>query len=178
MRAPRQIKLLSWPFRSPLASPVWLALRVYLASVWLQFGIGKIRGGWLDGDALQGLLSAVAAGHTPAPFPAYARVAELLVATGMDSALSVLIPLAEVAVAAAFISGVLLVPAAIAATLLNLNLILSGIASIHFDGRIIAMQLMLLLAWRVAGYLGLGTLVARWWRHHHPRGPLAGSGMA
>lgn len=178
MRAPRQIKLLSWPFRSLIASPVWLVLRFYLASIWLQFGIGKLRGGWLDGDALHGLLSAVAAGHTPAPFPAYTRVAELLVATGMDRVLSVLIPLTEVAIAAAFISGLLLVPAAIAATLLNLNLILSGIASIHFDGRIIAMQVLLLLAWRVAGYLGLGTLVARWWHHHHPRPPLAGGGMA
>jgi thiosulfate dehydrogenase (quinone) large subunit len=179
MRTPRQIRLLSWPFRSVLASPVWLVLRFYLASVWLQFGIGKIRGGWLNGDALHGLLGAVAAGHTPAPVPAYARVAELLVATGLDRVLSVLIPLTEVAVAAAFVSGVLLVPAAIAATLLNLNLILSGIASIHFDGRIIALQVLLLLAWRVAGYLGLGTLATRWWHHHHhPRGPLAGGGMA
>ena len=175
MRAPRQIKLLAWPFRSLTASPVWLVLRFYLASIWLQFGIGKLRGGWLDGDALHGLLSAVAAGHTPAPFPAYTRVAELLVATGMDRVLSVLIPLTEVAIAAAFISGVLLVPAAIAATLLNLNLILSGIASIHFDGRIIALQVLLLAAWRVAGYLGLGTLARRWWRHTHPRGPLPGA---
>lgn len=178
MRTPRQIKLLAWPFRSPIASPLWLVLRFYLASVWLQFGTGKLRGGWLDGDALHGLLSAVAAGQTPAPFPAYTRVAELLVATGMDRVLSVLIPLTEVAIAAAFICGVLLVPAAIAATLLNLNLILSGIASLHFDGRIIAMQVLLLLAWRVAGYLGLGTLAARWWHHHHPRPPLAGGGTA
>lgn len=177
IRSPKQIKVLTWPFRSTITSPVWLVLRFYLASVWLQFGMSKIRGGWLEGDGLHGLLSAVAAGQTPAPFPFYARVAELLVETGMDRVLSIVMPLAEVAVGLAFLTGVLLVPAAIAATLLNVNLILSGVASIRFDGRIIALQVLLLLAWRVAGYLGLGTLARRWWRDGRGRGkgPLPGA---
>lgn len=178
MRTPaaRQIRVLTWPFRSTLTSPVWLVLRLYLASVWLQFGIGKIRGGWLRGDGLEGLLTAVAQGHTPAPFPLYTRLIDvLLLETGMDRVLSVVMPLMEVAVGLAFLSGVMLVPAAIAATVLNLNLILSGVASIHFDGRIIALQVLLLAAWRVAGYLGLGTLFRSWWRHTHPRGPLPGA---
>jgi uncharacterized membrane protein YphA (DoxX/SURF4 family) len=175
-RSAFQIKALTWPFRSPFSSPVWLVLRLYLAQVWLQFGVGKIRGGWLEGDGLHGLLSAVAAGQTPAPFGFYARVAEVLVGTGMDRVLSVCIPLVEVAVGIAFVTGVLLVPAAIAATMLNVNLILSGVASIAFDGRIIALQVLLLLAWRVAGYLGLGTLVRRWWRDGgHGHGPLPGA---
>lgn len=179
MRTPRarQIDLLlTWPFRSLLSSPVWLVLRLYLASVWLQFGIAKIRGGWLDGDGLHGLLSAVAAGQTPAPFPFYARIAELLVQTEMDRVLSIVMPFAELAVGLAFLTGVLIVPAAIGAILLNLNLILSGVASLHFDGRIIALQVLLLLAWRVAGYLGLGTLIRRAWRHGGDgHGPLPGA---
>jgi uncharacterized membrane protein YphA (DoxX/SURF4 family) len=145
-----------WPFVSRLSAPFWLALRVYLGSIWLQFGLAKIRGGWLTTNALHDLLGAVARGETPSPLPAYRQVAELLLATGADRALSVLIPLAEVAVACAFFAGVLLIPAAAGACLLNLNLILSGIASWRFDGRIIALQLLLLLAWRVAGYLGVG----------------------
>ncbi len=172
----RRITLLTWPFRSPLTAPAWLLLRLYLAQVWLQFGISKIRGGWLDGDGLHGLLDAVAAGQTPAPFPFYARVAGLLVDTGLHRVLSVGMPLAEVAVGLAFFTGLLLVPAAIVATLLNVNLLLSGVASIHFDGRIIALQVLLLLAWRVAGHLGLGTLVRRRW-HPGPDGnPLPGTG--
>jgi thiosulfate dehydrogenase [quinone] large subunit len=164
---------LTWPFRSTLTSPVWLVLRLYLASVWLQFGVAKIRGGWLSGDGLHGLLSAVASGQTPAPFPFYTRLIDvLLLGTGLDRVLSVMMPLAEVAVGLAFLTGVMLVPAAVLATVLNLNLILSGVASIHFDGRIIALQVLLLAAWRVAGYLGLGTLARRWWRHTHPRRPL------
>jgi len=175
-RTSRPLGLIAWPFRSPLTSPVWLVLRIYLASVWMQFGVAKIRGGWLRGDGLSALMEAVAQGHTPAPFPFYTGVAELLVETGMAGALSLLIPLAEVAIATAFLSGVLLVPAAVCAILINLNLILAGIASINFDGRIIAMQVLLLVAWRVAGYLGLGKRA--WWRgwyHRHRGGPLAGA---
>lgn len=162
--APRRFHLVSWPFRSPLSSPLWLALRVYLGLVWMNFGLGKIRSEWLTSNPLRPLLTAVAEGHTPAPLGFYEDVAALLVATGADGLLSVMIPLAEVAVAAAFFSGVLLVPAAIVAIGINVNLILAGIASPHFDGRIIALQLLLLAAWRVAGLLGLGTLAARMWR--------------
>ena len=172
-RTSRPLGLIAWPFRSPLTSPAWLVLRIYLASIWMQFGLAKIRGGWLRGDALDALLGAVAQGQTPAPFPFYAGVAEVLVQTGLAGLLSVLIPLAEVAIATAFLSGVLLVPAAVCAILINVNLILAGIASIHFDGRIIALQVLLLLAWRVAGYLGLGKR-AWWhgWYDRHPRDPL------
>ena len=177
-RTARPLGLIDWPFRSPLTSPVWLALRFYLASIWLQFGVGKVRGDWLRGDGLEALLEAVAAGQTPAPLPFYTRVAEFLVATGLDAVLSILIPLAELAVAGAFMAGVLLVPAAIGAILLNLNLILAGVASIHFDGRIIALQVLLLLAWRVAGYLGLGTRAWWWHRWHDRHGPLAGGSTA
>lgn len=168
----RPLGLVSWPFRSRVTSPVWLVLRVYLASIWMHFGLAKIRGGWLRGDALDALLQAVAEGHTPAPFPFYSDVARVLVETGMAGVLSVLIPIAEVAVATAFLTGVALIPAAICAILLNTNLILAGIASINFDGRIIALQVLLLLAWRVAGYLGLGKRA--WWHgwNHRHGGPL------
>jgi uncharacterized membrane protein YphA (DoxX/SURF4 family) len=149
-----------WPFASRFASPLWLGLRIYLGMIWLQFGHAKVQGGWLAGDALRPLLAAVAQGQTPAPFGFYRHVAGALVASGADRVLSVAIPLAELAVAAAFFSGLLLAPAALGAVLLNLNLILSGIATWAFDGRIILLQLLLLGAWRVAGYLGLGHVIA------------------
>lgn len=175
-RTSRPLGLIAWPFRSPVTSPVWLVLRIYLASIWMQFGVAKLRGGWLRGDALEALLEAVADGQTPAPFPFYPRVADILVATGLDAVLCILIPLAEVAVATSFLTGVMLVPAAICAILLNLNLIFAGVASVNFDGRIIALQLLLLAAWRVAGYLGLGNRA--WWRGwwNHRRGGHGGYG--
>lgn len=44
---------------------------------------------------------------------------------------------------------------------MNLNLILSGIAPWSFDGRVILMQLLIILAWRVARELGLGDSIRR-----------------
>jgi uncharacterized membrane protein YphA (DoxX/SURF4 family) len=164
----RRFRLLSWPFRSPFSSPLWLGLRIYLGMVWMNFGLGKIQAGWLTSNPLRPLLTAVAEGQTATPLDFYTRVAGLMVHTGADAVLSVLIPLAEVAVAISFLSGVLLVPAAIVAIGINVNLILAGIASVHFDGRIIVMQVLLLAAWRVAGLLGLATLVKRTWPRLHP----------
>ena len=153
--------IVRWPFASPLAAPLWLALRIYLGSIWLQFGLTKVRAGWLTTNPMEEILSLVARGLTPTPVPAYERVAELLLALELDRVLSVAIPLLELGFAAAFFAGVLLVPAAIAATLLNLNLLLSGIATWDFDGRVIGLQLLLLLAWRVAGYLGMGESLGK-----------------
>lgn len=145
-----------WPFSSTLAAPFWLALRIYLGTIWLQFGLGKLRAGWLTSNQMGGILDLIANGQTPTPLPQYRAVAELILALDLDRAVSAAIPLLEVVFAAAFFAGVLLVPAAVGATLLNLNLILSGIATWSFDGRIIVLQILLLLAWRVAGYLGIG----------------------
>lgn len=145
-------------FTHRLASPVWLAVRLYLGAVWLQFGISKLRDGWLSASPMPELMAAIAQGHTAMPLPLYRHVAELLVALGADRVLGAAIPLAEVAIGLAMVGGVLVVPAAVAGCLLNLNLILSGVASLGFDGRIILLQLLLLAAWRVAPLLGLGTL--------------------
>lgn len=144
-----------WLFSTPLAAPAWFAIRIYLGVVWIRFGWGKIDDGWLQTDAMGPLLKAIAHGATTVPVEAYREVAGLLASLGVGPILSILVPLAEILFAAAFFSGVMVGPAAVAASLLNANLILSGVASIHFDGRIIALQLLLAAAWRTSGYLGL-----------------------
>lgn len=161
-------RLLAWPFRSRRSSLLWLAVRLYLGSVWLQFGVGKLRSGWITTNPMGSLLGAVADGHTSAPFGAFRPVAWLLLDLGADPALSVLIPLAEVALGIAFVAGVLLVPASVAATLLNLSLILAGIASVRFDGRMVMLQLLLLAAWPVAGHVGAGMAARRFRRRAAP----------
>jgi uncharacterized membrane protein YphA (DoxX/SURF4 family) len=164
----RVLDILRWPFSSRLASPLWLGIRIYLGSIWLQFGLAKVEGGWLTGNPMHSMLDAIARGMTPAPFPAYRHVAGALLEVGADRWMSVGLPLAELAVALAFFSGILLVPAAVGASLLNLNLILSGMASWQFDGRIIALQLLLLAAWRVADYVGLQRIIAGLRRRPRP----------
>ncbi len=164
----RVLDILRWPFSSRLASPLWLGIRIYLGSIWLQFGLAKVEGGWLTGNPMHSMLDAIARGMTPAPFPEYRHVAQALLDVGADRWMSVGLPLAELAVALAFFGGILLVPAAVGASLLNLNLILSGMASWQFDGRIIALQLLLLAAWRVADYVGLARVFSRLRRRPRP----------
>ena len=147
-------------FASRFSAPLWLALRIYLGLVWLRFGAAKIEAGWLTSNQLGGLLRVIADGGSGSPAPVR-MLAGLLLELGLDPALSTLIPVFEVAVGISFLAGVLLVPAAAAASLLNLNLILFGIASWHFDGRIILLQLLLVAGWRAAGVIGVGSLLQR-----------------
>lgn len=160
MPRPRLLRPLARPFRSRAAWPLWLAVRGYLAWVWLSFGTGKVRSGWLTRNPMEGLLEAVAAGHTRAPFGAFRPVARLLLDAGADPVLSVAIPLAEVALGLAFLAGAWVAAAAVAGTLLNLSLLLAGIASLALDGRIILLQLLLLAAAPVAGHPGVRTAAA------------------
>ena len=171
----RLVDILRWPFSSRLASPLWLGIRIYLGSIWLQFGVAKVEGGWLTGNPMHSMLDAIARGLTPAPFPAYRHVAQALLDAGADRWMSVGLPLAELAVALAFFSGILLVPAAVGASLLNLNLIFSGLASWQFDRRVIALQLLLLAAWRVADYVGVARIVSRLRRRTRGRARTAAS---
>ena len=53
------------------------------------------------------------------------------------------------------------VPAAVGAILLNTNIILSGMGTVAFDGRIIAIEILFILAWRVVTVIGLQALVFR-----------------
>jgi uncharacterized membrane protein YphA (DoxX/SURF4 family) len=153
--------LLHRAMTGPAAAAGWLALRIYLGLLWIRFGVAKIDAGWLISNPLSGLLRAVAEGGTPAPFAAVRPLAGLILDLHLDPLLSVAIPLFEVAVGTAFLAGVLLVPAAAAASLLNLNLILFGIASWRFDGRIILLQLLILAGWRAAGRIGIAGLTRR-----------------
>ena len=47
------------------------------------------------------------------------------------------------------------------AILLNTNFILSGVGLLAFDGRIIGLQVLLILAWRVASVIGFEGLLFR-----------------
>ena len=159
----RTIAALRWPFTHRYAAPIWLALRLYLGWTWLQFGIDKLQAGWLTKDAIGPMLKLGAEGTLPLPLPIYGQLAAFLLDLGVTPLISFAVPLLELAVGLAFLSGVLIVPAAIGAIVLNLNIILSGIGQFAFDGRIITLQLLLIMAWPVAERIGLRPALAQSW---------------
>ena len=137
-----------------------LGLRSYLAYVWLRFGWGKIEAGWLTSNLIEPLIDVVANGYTNAWLPIYQPLARAALALGLDRALGIAFPLAEVAIAAALITGLSLRRAVITAILINLNLILSGLSPWQFDGRIILLQLIVLALGTSASRYGWSSLVS------------------
>ncbi|HJU68288.1 MAG TPA: FAD-dependent oxidoreductase [Gemmatimonadaceae bacterium] len=137
-----------------------LAMRVYLAFVWIRFGLGKIETGWLTSNPLRPLVDLVAKGYTNALLPIYEPLARWALTLGIDSALSIAFPIIELTIALALITGVALRPMLLVATFINLNLVLSGLAPWTFDSRVIALQLLLLAMGAVASRYGLRSMVA------------------
>jgi NADH dehydrogenase len=135
-----------------------LGVRLYLAFVWLRFGIGKIEAGWLTSNPARGLIDVVAKGYTHAWLRIYEPLAHWVLSQGIDSVIAVALPLIEVAIGLALITGALLRPALWLAMFINLNLVLSGLASWTFDGRVMALQLFLLALGAAAGRHGLRSL--------------------
>jgi uncharacterized membrane protein YphA (DoxX/SURF4 family) len=127
-----------------LATIPVVALRWYLAWVWLRFAIMKFETGWLTTNPLRPLLQTVAAGQIPTTMPGYELVARVLVATHADAVLSVLIPCAELGVGLALVIGVAPRITALIATGLNVNLLLAGIGTLALDGKMIVLQIILI----------------------------------
>jgi len=153
--------VLRWPFTNRFASVLWLALRLCLGWIWLQFSLDKFQSGWLRSDPIGAIMQQIAKGTLPVPLAFYRDVARTLLGLGVTPLISHVMPFLELAVALAFLSGVLVVPAAIGSILLNVNILLSGIGVLKLDGRFVVTEVLFILAWRVVGMIGVQQLLGR-----------------
>jgi uncharacterized membrane protein YphA (DoxX/SURF4 family) len=153
--------IVTWPFTHRYASPIWLALRLYAAWIWFQFGMNKLQAGWLTGDPIGGIFKHVAGGELPVPWEPFRGLAAWMLEAGLTPHISHAMPFLELAVALAFASGVLVVPAAVGGILLLINIQLSGTGSLAFDLRMIVIHALLVLAFRVVGAIGFERLALR-----------------
>ncbi|MBK9714300.1 MAG: hypothetical protein IPO81_23785 [Kouleothrix sp.] len=159
--ASRAIAIIRWPFTNKFAAPIWLVLRLYIASIWFQMSISKFRAGWLTSDPLSQLFKLIENGTMPVPLPFYREIAGAMLHAGITPYLSHGMPFLEMAAALAFASGVLVPVAAVGAILLNINIILSGMGTPAFDAPIIASQILFLLSYRVVGAIGFERIALR-----------------
>jgi thiosulfate dehydrogenase (quinone) large subunit len=149
-------------FRSTRSSLIWLIVRLWLGWQWLDAGWQKATGpaSWLSHSAgLQGFVAsadsswahrAQAYGH---PEVAYGWYVGLLNDVGRHAqVVSVAVTLSELAVGVGLLLGCLTGIAAAGGIALNLIYITSGSAGPN--GVFILLGILLLAAWRVAGYLG------------------------
>jgi thiosulfate dehydrogenase (quinone) large subunit len=142
---------------------LWLAVRLYVGYSWFSSGWGKLfNPNWVDtGNALRGYwtnaISLPPTGSPPITFGWYRDFIATLLAGGHYSWFAKLIVFGELAVGTALILGAFVGVAALFGAFMNWNFMMAGTASIN--PVLFPLAILLILAWKVAGWWGLDRWV-------------------
>lgn len=145
-------------FSSTRLAWLWLIVRVYVGWQWLSSGWGKVSGGtWASGDALRGYwTNATAIPETGRPtivYDWYRSFLQFMLDQGWYAWFADIIMWGEVLVGIGLILGALTGIAAFFGAVMNWNFIMAGSASTN--GFLLVLAVLLILAWKVAGWYGL-----------------------
>ncbi len=151
-------------FSSPRWAWIWLIARVYLGYSWLTSGIGKLSNpGWMQsGEALKGFWErAVAIPDAPArpviAFDWYRSFLQTMLDSGSYTWFAKLVVAGELLIGAALILGLFTGLAAFFGGFMNWNFMMAGSASTN--PVLFSISILLILAWKTAGWLGLDRWV-------------------
>lgn len=150
-------------WNNTLLAPLWLVLRVYVGWQWIEAGWGKFSNpAWVgdnSGAALHGfIMSALqkTTGAHPEVQSWYASFLQNFV-DQHTVLFSYLVTFGELAVGAALILGLFTGVAAFFGGFMNMQFLLAG--SVSINPVLLLLQLPLMLAWRVAGLIGLDRFI-------------------
>ena len=137
---------------------LWAILRIYLGWQWLSSGWGKISGGtWASGESLKGFwtnaVKVPESGKPAIAFDWYRDFLQLMLDRGWYTWFADVIMWGEFFIGIALILGAFVGIAAFFGGFLNWNFIMAGAASTN--GLLFAISIVLMLAWKVAGWYGL-----------------------
>lgn len=138
---------------------LWLLVRLYLGWQWLEAGWHKVGDpGWVGGGAaLKGFweraIQIPESGRPAIAFDWYRDFIAWLLATNSYTWFGKLIAYGEVLVGLGLIVGAFVGITAFFGAFMNWNFIMAGAASTN--GLLFTLAILLMLAWKVAGYLGL-----------------------
>lgn len=150
-------------FADTRMAPVWLLLRLWLGYEWLHAALGKwIEGGWVGagaGGAVKGFAQG-AISQTKGPYPQvtgwYASFLEHVVVPNA-ALFSYLVIFGETLIGLALILGAFTGIAAFFGVFMNASFIFAGTAGANPLMAMVA--ILIVLAWRVAGWWGLDRLI-------------------
>ncbi len=136
---------------------LWLIIRVYLGYNWLTSGWGKITNpAWATGQPLKGFwenaVQIPEAGRPAIAFDWYRSFIQFMLDNQWYEWFAELIMFGEFLVGIALILGMFTGIAAFAGSFMNWNFIMAGAASTN--GLMLTLAILLILAWKVAGWLG------------------------
>jgi thiosulfate dehydrogenase [quinone] large subunit len=170
-------KLARFLFADTRLSWLWFIVRVYVGWQWVSAAIEKIQGpGWIGSTAGVGLKGFVG-GSIAQTAGAHANVQGWYATLLKDLVLphlvgwSYVITFGELACGVGLILGVFTGIAAFSGAFMNMNYMLAGAVSIN--PILLFLELLLILAWRVAGYLGADFALLPFLGTPWQRGPLA-----
>lgn len=146
-------------FHDLRSAPLWLVVRLYVGFAWLEAGYHKASGtGWFDGgNALKGYWTKAVAvdpktGTGPISYDWYRTFLQFMLDHQWYTWFAKIIVAGEFLVGLGLIFGILTGWAAFFGLLMNMSFMLAGSASTN--PVLFSLSILLILAWRVAGYLG------------------------
>jgi thiosulfate dehydrogenase [quinone] large subunit len=146
-------------FSSTKLAWIWAIVRIYLGYQWVNASYHKITGGgWLDGGAAlkgfwTGAVKIPETGKPPIAFDWYRDFIQFMLDRGWYTWFAPLVAYGEMLVGIALIVGAFVGIAAFFGALMNWNFIMAGAASTN--GLLFTLAILLILAWKVAGWYGL-----------------------
>jgi thiosulfate dehydrogenase [quinone] large subunit len=162
----------------PAAGLLWLPVRIWLGWQWLEAGLHKVQdAGWVGtGEALMGFWQrAVAIPETGRPaitFDWYRSFLQGLLDAQAYTWFAKLVAYGELLIGIALIVGAFTGIAAFFGGFMNWNFMMAGSAS--SNPLLFVAAVGLILAWKVAGYLGADYYLLRWigtpWQRRVPAG--------
>jgi thiosulfate dehydrogenase [quinone] large subunit len=152
---------------------VWLVLRIWLGYKWINASLGKIENpAWVQtGDALKGFWTGAVAipaeGRPAISFDFYRDFLQFMLDAQAYTWFAKLVAYGELLIGIALIIGAFTGIAAFFGAFMNWNFMMAGSAS--SNPMLFVVALGLILAWRVAGYLGADYYLLPWlgtpWNH-------------
>ena len=145
-------------FSDKRMSIVWLLVRLWLGWQWIETGIHKVTDpAWMQtGDALKGFWTRAvlipAEGRPPISYDWYRGFIQFMLDSNAYVWFAKIVAVGEVVIGAALILGIFVGLTAFFAGFMNWNFIMAGSASVN--GVFLVLAILLMLAWKVAGYLG------------------------
>jgi thiosulfate dehydrogenase [quinone] large subunit len=153
-------------FSDTRMAAVWLVVRVLVGWSWLTSGWGKLgQESWMQGGAaLRGFWERAAAipetGRPPIAYDWYRSFIQGLLDSEAYTWFAPMIAIGEVLVGVALIAGAFVGIAAFFGVFMNWNFIMAGTASTN--GLLGVAGLLLILAWKIAGWYGADRWLLRW----------------
>jgi thiosulfate dehydrogenase [quinone] large subunit len=150
-------RILKWLFNDVRAGFIWVFLRVWLGWQWIVAGWHKVTNpAWMvNGSALKGFFASavvVTNGKGPITYDWYRQFLQYLLATNAYVWFAKLISIGELVVGIALVLGIFTGVFAFFGAAMNFNYMLAGSASVN--PVFFAAAVLLVLAYKVAGYIG------------------------